>query len=247
MKAVVLVVLALLAVPLGFSAAIAQWGVPWYEARRDASGLAPDPATTREAIIQVYGARAVRWRGIFAVHTWIVVKPADAERYTRYEVMGWGVDRGIPAVRVDRSGPDNYWFGAKPELILERRGSVAEAMIPKIQKAVQDYPWPNDYVIWPGPNSNTFTAWIGRQVPELRLDLPAHAIGKDFMDMPVGFSPSGTGVQLSLMGMLGGTIGLEEGIEINILGLNFGIDLNTPALRLPGIGRLGFPQERPGP
>lgn len=242
MKAVLLAALALLAVPLGVSAAIAQWGVPWYEARRDTSGLAPDPATTSEAIIQVYGARAVRWRGIFAVHTWIVVKPAQADRYTRYEVMGWGVERGIPAIRVDRMGPDNYWFGARPELILDRRGPAAEALIPKIQKAVQDYPWPNDYVIFPGPNSNTFTAWIGRQVPELRLDLPPHAIGKDFMDMPVAWSPSGTGVQVSLMGLLGGTIGLEEGIELNILGLNFGIDFNSPAIKLPGIGRLGFPQ-----
>ncbi len=225
------------------SAATAQWGVPWYEARRDATGLAPDPATYREAVIQVYGARAVRWRGIFAVHPWIVVKPANAERYTRYEVIGWGVERGIPAIRVDRMGPDNYWFGAQPELILDRRGPGVDALIAKVQKAVQDYPWPNDYVIWPGPNSNTFTAWIGRQVPELRLDLPPTAIGKDFMDTPIGLSPSGTGVQLSLMGMLGGIISLEEGIELNILGLCFGVDFNTPALRLPGIGRLGFPQE----
>jgi hypothetical protein len=26
-------------------------GVPWYEARRDPTGLAPDPATTPEAVI----------------------------------------------------------------------------------------------------------------------------------------------------------------------------------------------------
>ena len=138
--------------------------------------------------------------------------------------------------------PDNFWFGAEPELILDRRGPGVDALIAKVQKAVQDYPWPNDYVIWPGPNSNTFTAWIGRQVPELRLDLPPTAIGKDFMDTPVGLSPSGTGVQLSLMGLFGGIVGLEEGIEFNLLGLSFGIDFNTPALRLPGIGRLGFPQ-----
>lgn len=242
MKIIALVLLVLLAVPLGLSAAKAQWGVPWYEARRDASGLAPDPATVRDAVIQVYGARAVRWRGIFAVHTWIVVKPTNAERYTRYEVIGWGVERGVPAIRVDRMGPDNFWFGAEPELILDRRGPGVDALIAKVQKAVQDYPWPNDYVIWPGPNSNTFTAWIGRQVPELRLDLPPTAIGKDFMDTPVGLSPSGTGVQLSLMGLFGGIVGLEEGIEFNLLGLSFGIDFNTPALRLPGIGRLGFPQ-----
>ena len=42
-------------------------GVPWHEARRDPTGLAPDPATTQEAIVQVYAARAVSWRGVFAV------------------------------------------------------------------------------------------------------------------------------------------------------------------------------------
>lgn len=242
MKGILLALALLLILPLGISAATAQWGVPWYEARRDATGLAPDPATTREAVVQVYGARAVRWRGIFAVHTWIAIKPANGERYTRYEVIGWGVERGIPAVRVDRMGPDNHWFGAAPELILDRRGPEVEALIPKIEKAIRDYPWPSDYVIWPGPNSNTFTAWIGRQVPELRLDLPPHAIGKDFIDTPIGVAPSGTGVQLSLLGLVGGIVALEEGIELNVLGLNFGIDFNTPALRLPGLGRVGFPQ-----
>ena len=46
-----------LAVPFGFSAtALFGQTVPWYQARRDSSGQAPDPATTREAVIQVYAA-----------------------------------------------------------------------------------------------------------------------------------------------------------------------------------------------
>ncbi len=35
-------------------------------------------------------------------------------------------------------------------------------------------------------------------------------------------------------------MGLEEGIEANILGLNMGVDMNPPALRLPFVGRLGY-------
>ena len=62
-------------------------GVPWYEARRDPTGLAPDPETTPEAVVQVYAARAVSWRGVFSVHTWIAVKPSGAQQYTRYEVL----------------------------------------------------------------------------------------------------------------------------------------------------------------
>jgi hypothetical protein len=198
---------------------------------------------TKEAVIQVYGARAVRWRGIFAVHTWIAVKPTNADRYTRYEVVGFGVNNGAPAIRVDRMGPDNYWFGALPELYLDRRGPGVDELIEKVKAAVDTYPWPQDYTTWPGPNSNTFTAWIGRNVPELRLDLPPTAIGKDFLGlMPVGVAPSGTGAQVSLFGLLGGMLAVEEGVEVNLLGMVFGLDLASPAIKLPLIGRIGMAQ-----
>jgi hypothetical protein len=35
-------------------------------------------------------------------------------------------------------------------------------------------------------------------------------------------------------------IGADEGIEVNLLGLALGIDVLRPALKLPGIGRIGF-------
>lgn len=172
-------------------------GVPWYQARRDPTGLAPDPAMTQEAFIQVYAARAVSWRGVFAVHTWIAVKSTGAPRYTRYEVLGFGVANGAPSVRVDRMGPDNYWFGARPQIVLDRRGSGVDTMIDKIRAAVDSYPYPQEYRAWPGPNSNTFTAYIARRVPELHLDLPSNAIGKDFLPGGALFAaaPSGSGFQ----------------------------------------------------
>ena len=83
-------------------------GGNFWELERGPSGQAPDPAVTREAVVQVYAARTVGWRGLFAVHTWIAVKPRDADAYTRCEVISWGVDRGAPAVRVNRAVPDNY-------------------------------------------------------------------------------------------------------------------------------------------
>src|SRR5690242_6091074 len=61
----------------------------WRTASREPAGLAPDPATTPEAVVQVYSARAVSWRGWFGVHTWIAVKPAHAREFTVHEVMGW--------------------------------------------------------------------------------------------------------------------------------------------------------------
>jgi uncharacterized protein DUF3750 len=222
--------------------------VPWYEARRDATGLAPDPAITQEAVLQVYAARAVSWRGVFAVHTWIVVKPAGAAKFTRYEVVGFGVSETNPAIKVDRTGPDNYWFGARPELILERRGPGVDALIPKVRAAVGTYPYPNEYRAWPGPNSNTFTAWVARQVPELGLALPSNAIGKDYLPGGAVFAaaPSATGYQFSLFGVVGLLVARNEGIEINLLGMDLGIGFKSPGVKLPGVGLVGWPAAEQG-
>ncbi len=107
--------------------------------------------------------------------------------------------------------------------------------------AVAAYPFKRAYRTWPGPNSNTFTAAVGRAVPELGLDLPPTAIGKDYLgtDIFAARSPSGTGYQVSLFGVLGLLVGREEGIEINLLGLAFGLDPLDLELRLPGLGRIG--------
>jgi hypothetical protein len=244
MKRFLIAFVALFLAPVGVSFAVTERDptVTWQTARRDATGLAPDPAVTPEAVIQVYAARAFAWRGIFSVHTWIAVKPAGAAEYTRYEVVGFGVQTGVPAIRVNRMGPDNYWFGSFPTVLLDRRGPEAEALIPKIKAAVDAYPHKDIYRTWPGPNSNTFIAHIGRSVPELGLQMPGNAVGKDFLPDGVFFAaaPSGSGLQFSLLGLAGLMLALDEGIEINLLGLSFGIDFDDVAVKLPALGRLGL-------
>ena len=94
----------------------------WSEARWDSAGLAPDPATTPDAVVQVYAARAWGWKGIFAVHTWLIMKREGAARYDRYEVVGWGVRHGRPAVRRDMRAIDGYWAGNLPHIVVDRRG-----------------------------------------------------------------------------------------------------------------------------
>ena len=217
-------------------------GVPWYHARRDPTGLSPDPAATQEAVIQVFAAPAVSWRGVFSVHTWITIKPTGASGFTRYEVVGFGVANGAPAVRIDRMGPDNYWFGARPHMLLDRRGTGVDAMIEQVRLAVASYPYPSSYRPWPGPNSNTFLAHIARQVPELELHLPSNAVGKDFLPDGSLFAvaPSGSGFQVSLYGLAGILLAAREGLEVNLLGLSFGIDAVRPAVKLPALGRLGM-------
>lgn len=212
----------------------------WRTLSREPTGLAPDPATTREAIVQVYAARAMRWRGYFGVHPWIAVKRAGARQFTVYEVSGWHLRYGNSAVVRSHRAPDGRWFGNPPELLAERRGADVDALIDRIEAAVDDYPWKDQYRVWPGPNSNTFIAHVLRAAPELRVDLPPTALGKDWLGAkPFAKLPSGTGVQLNAFGVLGVAAGVEEGLEINLLGLTFGIDVRNLAVKLPLIGSVG--------
>lgn len=216
-------------------------GGNWATANRDSAGLMPPAAATPEAVVQVYGARAFGWRGAFAVHTWIAVKPENADRYTTYEIIGWRAWRDGSGLVRREGPPDRRWFGAQPEIYAELRGTEAAAAIPEIEAAVAAYPYASEYRTWPGPNSNTFTASIARQVPALRLDLPPTAVGKDYLaaDRFIAGAPSGTGYQISLLGALGLLAAREEGLEVNVLGMTFGVDPGDLALKLPGLGRLG--------
>lgn len=232
----------LILVPLGLSIARGMaYDGSWRDAPRHSSGLAPDPMKSPEAIVQIYSARAFNWRGYVATHPWIIVKRSGARAFTRYEVVGWG---GGQALKENYALPDGMWFGAEPRIMAEYRGPGVDQLIDRIETAIGTYPFKDQYRSWPGPNSNTFLAHVAREVPEMRLDIPANAIGKDYRawDEPIALAPSGTGVQLSLLGLAGLTLGVEEGVEVNVLGVNLGIDILRPALRVPGLGRIGFPE-----
>jgi hypothetical protein len=212
----------------------------WAGTARHSAGIAPELAQSVElAVVQVYAAPTYGWRGFFAVHPWIIYKRKGDTDYTRYDVVGW---RAPNIVQRNYAVPDGFWYGSTPQLLVDHQGDSAQAMIVDIEAAIASYPFATQYRSYPGPNSNTFLAHIGREVPALKLDLPANAIGKDYRTLtnPVGVSSSGSGVQFSLLGLLGVSLGVQEGLEFNVLGLDFGLDLNPPALRLPFLGRLGF-------
>jgi hypothetical protein len=210
----------------------------WRTASHAPADLAPDPGVVKEAVVQVYGARTFGAKGLFGVHTWVAVKPAEATEWTVYEVVGWRLRWSESALVVHSRAPDARWYGATPELYADRRGPGVEALIARIDTAARAYPYGAEYRAWPGPNSNTFTAWIARAVPELEIDFPATAIGKDYLGSAiVGAAPSGSGVQLSLGGVFGVAASRVEGLELNVLGLNFGV--GPHGVKLPIVGRMG--------
>lgn len=213
----------------------------WWQTDRSSSKVAPLPEEHPEAIVQVYAARLFRTRGYFAVHSWIATKEKNASTYKTYNVIGFRLERTGEVVVIEEDLPDRKWYGADPILVTELTGETAEAAIPKIHQAALGYPYNGEYHAWPGPNSNTFVSFIMRRVPELSVELPPHAIGRDWRGWNVlGLSETGTGVQFSLFGILGLTLGLGDGIEVNLLGLTFGLDVLRPALKLPLVGRVGM-------
>ncbi|QJP12237.1 DUF3750 domain-containing protein [Starkeya sp. ORNL1] len=217
----------------------ADWTRSWSAADWSSTGTLPLPAVSKPAMVRIYAARVGRWRGIFAVHTWIVVKGEGASSYERFDKVGWG-----QPIRRNAYPPDGRWYGNEPTIVFAADGEEARALIPKLRQAVDDYPYGHagDYRVWPGPNSNTFIASVVAAVPEINASLPPTAIGKDF---PVdgnwfGLAPSRTGIRLSLGGYGGFTLAWVEGIEFNILGAVAGLDVRRPGIKLPGFGRIGI-------
>jgi hypothetical protein len=208
----------------------------WYTADWSSSGLLPEPRRDPEPSIRVLSARTGGLKGVVSTHSWLVLKARNAERYDRYDVVGWG-----DPVQRNRQPADGRWYSNDPVIVFELKGAEAERLLPKVQAAIRGYQWSGrgSYRIWPGPNSNTIVATVLAAVPELRADLPPTAIGRDF---PAGSwirrTPLG-GLSATLGGFAGITMGWREGVEIDLFGLVAGVRFAGPALILPAFGALG--------
>src|SRR5258706_3809387 len=116
----VIVFLLLLIGPIAVSAVkylLGDRSVDWQTADRSSAGLLPPPAEHPDALVRVYAARTVRWRGIFAVHSWIVIKERNAPRYTRFDYTHSG-----EPIRLNRFAADGRSFAVTPETIAAPAG-----------------------------------------------------------------------------------------------------------------------------
>jgi hypothetical protein len=211
----------------------------WHDADWSSARLLPAAADSKPARVIVFTGKAGAWKGVFALHSWIVVKRANAPTWTRYDVVGWGAP-----VRTNGWPVDGRWYGSVPVAIADVSSAEAERLIPRIEAAVKEYAYAQngDYRVWPGPNSNSFVAAVLRAVPELRVALPPNAVGRDYRDgFYAGLSDSRTGIEVSAYGIAGLKLGWIEGVEFDLLGLVAGLDLRHPGIKLPGFGRIGIP------
>jgi Protein of unknown function (DUF3750) len=213
------------------------WPANWRVADWSSSGVLPAAQSLKPATVIILASRTGRWKGIFAEHMSLVLKPANASEWTRYDVVGWG-----SPIRRDDYAADAFWYGNAPRVIYRLEGNEAAALIPKIEQSIAAYPnsAAGSYVIWPGPNSNTFVSWVVRHTDGFNAELSSVAVGKDYLGpgLHMARAPSGTGYTVSWGGYLGATLALEEGAELHVIGSTIGLDVNDLAIKLPSLGKL---------
>jgi hypothetical protein len=179
----------------------------------------------------------------FAVHPWFLVfEPADGA-WHRWEVWQdadgpWGHVQKDLMCPSDPSEMD----GGPPHVLARWSGPEAARLGATLARESPRYRFRDRYLAFPGPNSNTYVAEMLR-LAEVEVDLPASMIGRRWRG-PLGFGagapPSGLGLALETPA-LGLSLGVREGLEVQLLGLPFGIDPWPLALRVPvGDGRIGW-------
>jgi hypothetical protein len=177
----------------------------------------------------------------FAHHSWIDVKNGDEDRWKRYEIRSRASGMEVRPIDAAAARADVRW-DREVRLLEVLTGPDAAAAIPLLDRAAKGYEdlRPEDYRAWPGPNSNTFVARLGRRIPGLAFELDHNAVGKDYASiLALGGTTTGTGLAVDSP-VLGLALGLREGVELHLLQLTFGLSLFPPALKLPVLPRIGF-------
>jgi hypothetical protein len=118
--------------------------------------------------------------GLLADHYWFVVFDADGGPCHHWEV--WQTadagGRSFGHVHCDLKHPDAGVGGGRMRIVAQWQSEAAQALR-DILGNPRDYPYCSRYFAWPGPNSNTYVAWV-LQRAGLRHPLPRRALGKNY-------------------------------------------------------------------
>jgi len=184
------------------------------------------------------------WISRFAYHTWLDVKKGAEDDWERMEILSAESGVNIYPVPGNEARGDARWTNPV-EVVGLVVGDAARQMIPGLEEKARNYPDRAAYTAWPGPNSNSFITYLARATPGLHLQFNHNAVGRDYTPwLYAGPSVTGTGLQVDTL-LLGLQAGWREGLQVHFIQLTFGISLFPPALELPILPRIGWPQEKP--
>ena len=127
----------------------------------------------------------------FAVHPWVItVRTGTIDRWevlckihADIEHFGY-VHKNFytdPTQGIEKSAfTQQHWNGKLLGSVTGGKNSLAHTMLNFIQERTPDYPHQENYTAYPGPNSNTYVAWILKHFPESDITLPWNAFGKKY-------------------------------------------------------------------
>ncbi|MFN3241998.1 MAG: DUF3750 domain-containing protein [Planctomycetota bacterium] len=173
------------------------------------------------------------WYSQFAEHGWYDVY--DGSSWIRIEILGRSTGVRMREIDAEQARSDERFDGREVHVLATYTGEAARAMVPVMIDKAPGFPHANGYEPWPGPNSNTFVEWLSHQVPGLWVEQYGTAVGKDYPIngwVRAGVSTTRTGLELETP-YVGVQVGLQEGVELHLVGLTLGIDLWPPQVKLP--------------
>lgn len=118
--------------------------------------------------------------GALAEHYWFVTfdDSGACERWEVWQTPDAG-GRSFGHLHCNLKEPDAGVGGGPSRVVAQWRSGDAHNLLEALKSAEKTYPFRDRYLPWPGPNSNTFVAWVLRRAG-IEFALPWKAIGKDF-------------------------------------------------------------------
>lgn len=139
------------------------------------------PNTEATCEVRLYSATIPGIIGLIAAHYWFVTD--DKSGFHRFEVWQTPVERNWPMcrghVQRDLMLPMTNVGGGKTKLVTTWKSNEALRIQTALHNATSTYPYYHKYSPWPGPNSNTYIAWILKQA-NIKHGLGWNALGKHF-------------------------------------------------------------------
>ncbi len=178
------------------------------------------------------------WYAQFATHGWMDVRWKEGAPWTRIEIITPQSGVRVDAITDETAHSDLRWEDRPVRVRGVLRGSEATEAAAVILEEARAYA-DDDYRSIPGPNSNTFMAEMVRKAPHLRTTMHHNAVGKDYASpIKLTSTPSKTGGRLDTP-WIGAAIGLQEGLEVHVLGLQLGVAFWPPRICIPFLPEIG--------
>lgn len=169
------------------------------------------------------------WISRFARHTWMDYRPSPQGPWRRIEIVNKSSGLVHREISEEDFAAKSRW-GEKVVILGQSDGQAHPDFVSDIARFSESYET-SGYRAYPGPNSNTFAENLLRKVPAVSAVLDHNAVGKEW-GFYAGPTAGGTGVELQTP-LIGGAIGLREGVEFSLIGLSGGVSLFPPSLKIP--------------